>query len=261
MNPLQRALIEKAGHDHGFEYVLPGNDGAVHLASARHGAQVRISLVDNRFQLEFSSPSQARLNAELARTFPTAVDRAAGFIATSEDKLARFLRRGAGLARALPNQAVVNFAAKLNEELEKYPSSLIQNTEIERMVRQRVGQQTFRQAMLDYWGGACAVTGIALPEVLRASHAKPWSECESDVERLDVFNGFLLSANLDALFDRYLISFTDDGDLLTSPAISEEEMRRLGLEEPLRLRWLADEHFPYLKFQQGRFKDRASTLL
>jgi len=33
------------------------------------------------------------------------------------------------------------------------------------MVRQRVGQNKFRDAMLDYWGGACAVTGVAIPEV------------------------------------------------------------------------------------------------
>jgi hypothetical protein len=84
-------------------------------------------------------------------------------------------------------------------------------------VLQRVGQNKFREAMLDYWGGACAVTGVAIPQVLRASHAKPWSECASDAGRLDVFNGFLLSANLDALFDRYLISFDEQGELIIAP--------------------------------------------
>src|SRR5690606_28165042 len=109
----------------------------------------------------------------------------------------------------------------------------------------RVGQQAFRSAMLDYWGGACAVTGIALPEPLRASHAKPWADCTSDAERLDVFNGFLLSANLDALFDRFLISFSDVGDLLVSPDIAPADRALLGLDRPLRLRWLAAEHLPY----------------
>ena len=75
-------------------------------------------------------------------------------------------------------------------------------TEVERMVRQRIGQQNFRQALMTYWGGACAVTGIDVSDVLRASHIKPWAECATDAERLDVFNGFLLSANLDALFDK-----------------------------------------------------------
>ena len=34
MHPLHRALIEKAGHDNGFEYVLPGDAQHVALASA-----------------------------------------------------------------------------------------------------------------------------------------------------------------------------------------------------------------------------------
>lgn len=104
-------------------------------------------------------------------------------------------------------------------ELEELPAGIV-GTEVERMVRQRVGQNKFRDAMLDYWGGACAVTGVALPEVLRASHAKPWAECATDAERLDVFNGFLLSANLDALFDRFLISFDEQGVLVIAPALT-----------------------------------------
>ena len=44
-------------------------------------------------------------------------------------------------------------------------------------------------------------TGVALPpELLRASHAKPWAKA-SDIERLDSFNGLLLSVHLDAMFD------------------------------------------------------------
>ena len=110
------------------------------------------------------------------------------------------------------------------------------------MVRQRGGQQIFRQAMLEYWGNACAVTGIALPEVLRASHAKPWSECLSDAERLEVFNGFLLSANLDALFDQFLITFSNEGNLLISSLLSEIVQKHLGLNAQMRMRWLPPKH-------------------
>jgi len=69
MNPLQHALIEKAGYDHGFEYVLPGTEDAVHLESARHNAQVRIVPTDRGFDLAFFSVGQAQLIAELARCF------------------------------------------------------------------------------------------------------------------------------------------------------------------------------------------------
>jgi putative restriction endonuclease len=57
------------------------------------------------------------------------------------------------------------------------------------------------------------VTGVAIAEVPRASHAKAWVESATDVERWDVFNGFLLSANLDALLDHFLISFDAQGVL------------------------------------------------
>ncbi|OGB29353.1 MAG: hypothetical protein A3F78_10685 [Burkholderiales bacterium RIFCSPLOWO2_12_FULL_61_40] len=130
------------------------------------------------------------------------------------------------------------------------PEPAAQNTEVLGMVRQRVGQQAYRQAMLDYWGGTCAVTGLALPQALRASHAKPWAECATDAE---VYNGFLLSANLDALFDNFLISFTDEGVLLVSEQIDQCEREKLGLGDGMRLCWVAAQHLPYLRFHRERY--------
>lgn len=256
MNSLQRALLEKAGNDHGFEYVLPADDYTVNLASARHRAQVCINDSDGQYTLTFTSPVSALLNAELARSLPALPHRVGSFAAPDQNALTQLLRRAAELAHALPNQAVHDFKASLTQELAQMPDEL-RNTEVERLVRQRIGQQAFRSAMLDYWGSACAVTGIALPEVLRASHAKPWAACDSDTERLDVFNGFLLSANLDALFDRFLISFSDKGTLLLSPRITPDMQAHLGLAQPLRLRWLAREHQPYLNHHRKRFGDIA----
>lgn len=252
MNPLQRALIEKAGNDHGFEYVLAGEEAAVNLASARHRAQVRITPLADKFVLGFSSPATGLLNAELARTFSAVLRSGEDFLVDSQDALVQLLRRAAELAHSLPNQAAHDFDTKLQQELERLPAEL-KGTEVERLVRQRVGQQAFRSAMLDYWGGACAVTGIAMPEVLRASHAKPWAECVNDAERLDVFNGFLLSANLDALFDRFLVSFSNAGELLVSPSIMYESRVMLGLDQTLRLRWIAAEHFEYLQYHRHKF--------
>jgi putative restriction endonuclease len=47
---------------------------------------------------------------------------------------------------------------------------------------------------VDYWGGRCPISGVDQPELLRASHIKPWADCSTDAERLDVFNGVLLAA-------------------------------------------------------------------
>ena len=253
MNPLQRAVIEKVGHEYGFEHVLPDERDIVCLGSARHRAQVCIAQPSDLFEVVFSSIVAGQLPAELARSFPGVERKDNTFIADSLDELAYLLRRAAALAQVLPNQVAVDFEALVNKELEQFPSALIQGTEVERLVRQRVGQQAFRQAMLDYWSGACAVTGVALPEILRASHAKPWAECISDAERLDVFNGFLLNANLDALFDRFLITFNEDGDLIVSPGISAPTQELLGLDKSMRLRWMAQEHSLYLQFHRARF--------
>jgi len=163
MNPLQRSLIEKLGHDHGFEHVLPGAPHTVALASARHGARADVSLLSGAEGLfmivEAATPA---LLPEMRRTFPN-LSFAAGFAASSEAELAALLRRAASLARALPSQAARDFESEVSRRLSELPKGL-GDTEVERLVRQRVGQQKFRSAMLDYWGGACAVTGLAMPE-------------------------------------------------------------------------------------------------
>jgi putative restriction endonuclease len=244
MNPLERILIEKAGREHGFENVLPGQDNAVVLGSARHRVQVEI-IVENRIWL-LKLPA-GLLTHELERSFPRVEFSQGQFIAPSIDLLTQLLSRAAALAQSLPNQAEIDYEAEVQKTLAKLPPN---GTEIERMVRQRIGQNTFRNAMMDYWGQACSVTGISVPEVLRASHAKPWADCDNDAERLDVFNGFLLVANLDAMFDCFLISFDDNGAMLVSPRLTMEQRLGLRLNQNLCLRWLAEEHLPYLHYHR-----------
>lgn len=260
MNPLQRTLIEKAGHDNGFEYVLPGDAQHVVLASARHPARVCVAVAGQGFEVAIDTGS-ATLAQELARTFATSPSDASTFALESEALLAHWLRRAAALSQALPNQAVTAFEQQVQAELAQLAPLAAQSTEVLRMVRQRLGQQAYRQAMLDYWGSACAVTGLALPQALRASHAKPWAECATDAERLDVYNGFLLSAHLDALFDSFLISFSEEGLLLVSGRVAPPDRVLLGLCTPggLRLRWVARQHLAYLGFHRERFERLEQT--
>ncbi|WP_197702519.1 HNH endonuclease [Candidatus Nitrosoglobus terrae] len=133
-------------------------------------------------------------------------------------------------------------------------SDTLQGIAVERWVSQRVGQDKFCEAMLEYWGGACAVTGVNIPEVLRANHAKPWAECVTDAERLDVFNGLLLMANLDALFDRFLISFDEQGRMLIAPALAEVDLFPLGIMPGMELRWIEPQHQPYLAQHRHRLR-------
>ena len=256
MNLLQRSLIEKAGHDNGFEHVLPASaECLLTLGSARHRAEVVVQVAAPGFTVTLSR-CQPSLPGELARNFPPAtgadVQGSAAFHLPSDNALAQWLRRAAALAQALPDQAMASFETQVHAALSELAPAAAMNTDVQRMVRQRVGQQAFRQAMLDYWGGACAVTGVALPQALRASHAKAWALCASDAERLDVYNGFLLCANLDALFDTYLASFDGEGVLHVSGIVPADAQLRLGLAPGLRLRWLDARHQPYLAEHRAR---------
>jgi len=257
LNLLQRSLIEKAGYENGFENSNTIGNSEVCLSSARHSAKVTIICNDNEEQLlvKVSSVTTAGLITELSRSFAKHQISNDTYLLPDIMQLAEFLRRASVLAQALPNQAVIQFHKEIDEVMATVPGS-IKNTEVERLVKQRIGQDRFRSIMLDYWVDACAVTGLSVTEVLRASHAKPWSECASDEERLDVFNGFLLCANLDALFDRFLISFEDDGQILISPKISEDQRQKLGLDNSLSLRWIAKQHTSYLNFHRSKFLEQ-----
>lgn len=98
----------------------------------------------------------------------------------------------------------------------------------------RIGQGKFRDELIAHWGGACAVTGVVRPELLRAAHIKPWSR-SNGTERQSKDNGLLLSLNLDALFEVGLITFDVDGSMLVSKRLSVQERKDLGLPSPLRL--------------------------
>lgn len=241
MDALKRTLVEKAGHDSGFEYTVRETPESLTLGSARHPLQIEIALANGNYRLLFSNAKQQLLN-ELKRDFPV-LNRE--IVTESLQGIAVIFKRAAALAHSLPNQAEDDFESVLKAELNKLPDN-IKNTEVERIVRQRVGQDIYRKAMLEYWGGACAVTEVTLPEVLRASHALPWAQCESDAQRLDVYNGLLLNANLDALFDRHLISFDKNGQLLISTRISDNNFELLGLNKNMKLRWITAEHEVYL---------------
>ena len=78
--------------------------------------------------------------------------------------------------------------------------------------------------LLNYWKGSCAITSMDIPEILRASDIKAWADCDNDSDRFNIYNGFLLSTNYDALFDKGLITFDDKGSIIYSNRLSEGQI-------------------------------------
>lgn len=114
-------------------------------------------------------------------------------------------------------------------------------TEAKRQVRARLGQGTFRSALLAAYG-KCALTGETVQEVLRAAHIQRWADCSDDIEaRLDLHNGLLLSANLDCLFEVGLIAIDAKGCLMISDELDDDACTRLGIHPGMPLRWPISE--------------------
>ncbi len=122
----------------------------------------------------------------------------------------------------------------------------------------RRGQGQYRKKLLRLWKG-CAISGCSSESLLRASHLKPWRVC-NNADRLDPFNGLLLTPNLDLALDRCLIAFTDTGEIILGSDISPDDAKALGLSCNLRLRFVRPQHQPYLEYHRDLYNKREALV-
>lgn len=160
---------------------------------------------------------------------------------------AEFLANSESVAAAAEEAAVRmtgrETAADLRSEIgdlrewEKAPAG---PTEVTRTVQVRRVQGFFRSAVLAAYENRCAISGLAVPELLNASHIIPWAQ--SVERRADPRNGICLNALYDRAFDRGLIAFDDQLRVMVSPRLKkagvcgEAEAALIGMEgRPLNL--------------------------
>lgn len=146
-------------------------------------------------------------------------------------------------------------ADSLLQDIEDIKKEITEETTRKALIEARIGQGQFRDEVMTQWGYACAFTGCKTPGALRASHIKPWKDCSND-ERLDRANGLILVANLDALFDRYLISFEDGGQMRVSAQLSKEEQKLLGVRAGCLRKELNEKQCSYLAHHHENFNRR-----
>lgn len=151
--------------------------------------------------------------------------------------------------RGLGAAAILHVEMSKSEQLDvMLKISGITDTEREALIKVRIGQGGYRDALLAYWGG-CAVTDCYVSALLRASHIKPWRAASAS-ERLDPYNGLLLTPNLDLAFDQGLISFDDEGQILLGEDLDANSARALNLTPELRLRQIEVRHRAYLAWHR-----------
>lgn len=94
----------------------------------------------------------------------------------------------------------------------------------EQMTKTRVGQYFFRMSVLSAYRSRCCVTGIALPDILIASHIKPWRVSDEKTERTNPSNGLCLNALHDKAFDQGFITLDKNYCIVNSKELQYADM-------------------------------------
>jgi hypothetical protein len=116
------------------------------------------------------------------------------------------------------------------------------------LISARRGQGVFRDN-LEQIERKCWMTGVSDRNHLRASHIKPWCKCAT-AEKLDGFNGLLLSPHFDHLFDRGYLSFENDGTVLVSPGLNTKVLDAWRIRLPKRTKAFRPESHKYLSYHR-----------
>lgn len=86
------------------------------------------------------------------------------------------------------------------------------------IVRARINQTFFRRALLSSFNNTCCVTKIQIPDLLIASHIKPWSVC-NESEKTNPRNGLLLNVFHDKAFDLGYFTINSRFEIVVSSKI------------------------------------------
>lgn len=241
LTALARVSLNKAAVDSGFDIADGEAAGWLRYRSTSSPVRVALAVLNDRPVGALSSEGViAELRVPTLHGLTVPEGYAGSFEAATFNDAQEILTRAYVLSRTLPDELYRSWHDAVAH---------VDSTEREATVKQRVGQDFFRRGLLVLWNGRCAITGLAVPELLRASHAKPWKD-SSDTERLDVYNGLLLAAHLDAAFDAGLICVTGDGAIEVSDGLDSSTRAILGLDNSLRVARLSPKHQKYLDWHR-----------
>lgn len=103
----------------------------------------------------------------------------------------------------------------------------------------------------------CYVEKIAYKGLV-ASHIKPCHICLEELnttEAYDYNNGLLIQKNIDAYFDKFDVSFNDDGTMLISSTVDKAIAEKFGTYT-LDKEILTPERLKYLSYHRNRFFEK-----
>lgn len=152
------------------------------------------------------------------------------------------------------NNKVIEYIENYTNEYESrinYIDSYTTNLsgyEKEVITKIRINQDKFRNNLITKYG-KCCLCGVTNPDLLIASHLKPWSKSDQK-EKLDIGNGLLLCPNHDKLVDSGLVSFDDDGKILISNKLSETDKIFMNIRDDLKIE-ITEDNYPYIFYHRN----------
>ena len=194
------------------------------------------------------SPLNSSGNGTQAYFFPVGVGLLTGLVKILDGQFENALKilleenEEPEFSPSFDNPAAVEEETKIQQRLD------IGATQRTQLVFARRGQGIFR-TNVRLVEKSCRVTGLAESRHLVASHIKPWRD-SSDLEKLDGYNGLLLSPHIDHLFDKGFISFTDRGTLLTSRHLREQVLTKWHVEKAQEVGQFSSAQSSYLAYHR-----------
>ena len=129
---------------------------------------------------------------------------------------------------------------------------------VENVVRARNAgaQRRFRNNLFRHTGSKCAICGLPIPELLTASHIKPYSKCEEIYDAVNYENGLLMCPIHDALFEsaRYITIDSNDGTIrIKNKYMPFKELFNLDQQDKIDPELLTSERKHYLEWHNEKF--------
>jgi len=134
----------------------------------------------------------------------------------------------------------------------------IPETQRLQLAKARIGQGLFRKQVM-LVDPRCRVTGVEDSRLLIASHIKAWRH-SSNAERIDGLNGIMLSPHVDALFDKHLISFENDGRMLVQSSLPQDVLDRWSIRRATRVERFRSEQSVFLEHHRELFAGKAKAV-
>ena len=133
--------------------------------------------------------------------------------------------------------------------LSEYPEMLGEDIDV--IAKRRIGQGPFRRLLEKQHGVQCFISGITKRELLIASHIVPWSKSDRK-DKVNRDNGLLLSINWDSVFDKGLVTFGVNGEVIFSHDLDDISAKAIGIRKDAYIpkAILNDKRAVFLKYHR-----------